>query len=878
MTLLDESDLRFAQRNLDSLDPAQKARVLELLEERKKLARLTDAREHFLPFVKTVWPDFIAGAHHTLMAEKFEAVAQGRLKRLIIDMPPRFRLALNTPIATTEGWKTMATVQPGDYVFSPSGAPVLVTGKSDVYDEDLYAVETTDGQVIECDATHLWAVRWGGNERPFVTMSAAEIMAKTTGEGWARNNNPPKLPLVQPVEYPERNFLIPPYVLGAWLGDGASASGTMAAHPDDAAFIRARFEASGIPTTDIKGKMIFGTLTMRVKLREIGVLHDKHIPEEYLTSCTSHRLALLQGLMDTDGTVSSSGKCTFHNSNLRLMKDVLELVHSFGLKAKITSRQTHYKSFMSKRSYRLSFKMAGAASLPRKAVRCRSIAGNWARSIVVAKTGRRGQVQCIEVANEDGLFLAGRGYVPTHNTKSEFGSWLLPSWFLGRRPKEKIIQVSNNDDLASGFGRRVRNLLDGIDLVSADNPAERLTYQDIFPNVKLASDSKAAGLWHTNWGGEYFSVGVKGKVTGRGASIAIVDDPHSEQEAKQSESNPAVFDDVYSWFTSGIRQRLQPGGAIVIIVTRWSKRDLVGQVLRKMEQDIAAGLKPGQYDHWDVLSLPAILDEGQPSERSMWPGFWPLPELQRTRNALPVHKWQAQYQQHPTSEGAAIFKRENWRKWGSDKEKCPGPQHQQAWADLKPPACDYILQSWDCASTKNDRSHPSAMTLWGIFKAEDPATGKTLNNIILLSAYQSRMEFPELKRKAKLFFDEDNPDELLIENKSAGMQLLQEFRAMGIPAMDFAGSSRGTRALPNDKIARANMVADVFSSRYVWAPERRFAEEVIEQLADFPSGDADDLVDSTVQALIRFRAGGFIRTANDEDEIDQPRARRKRYY
>lgn len=478
--------------------------------------------------------------------------------------------------------------------------------------------------------------------------------------------------------------------------------------------------------------------------------------------------------------------------------------------------------------------------------------------------------------------------MPPRFTKSEFASWLLPAWFLGRFPKEKVIQTSNTENLAAGFGRRVRNLIDGEDLGEEEVRAGHSAYQEIFPGVKLAKDSKAAAGWHTNRGGEYFAIGVNGKVTGKGATIAIVDDPHSEQEAKQAENSPEIFDSVYQWYTSGIRQRLQPGGAIIIVVTRWSKRDLVGQLLKQMESDIASGVPEGKYDAWEVISLPAILDEGLPTERSMWPGFWPLEELQRTRNALPVAKWQAQYQQNPTSQVAAIFKRDSWRIWGEDtiedqkmgRSSCPAPQHREAWNNLDPPACKFTLHSWDAAATKNNRSHPSAFTSWGVFEVEDPTTGKTIDNLILLSAMDRRMEFPELKKTAKEFYDEDQPDEVLIENKSAGMQLIQEFRSSGLPVQDFSGSSRGSKAAPNDKIARANLVSDIFASGYVWAPNRRWAEKVIEQMADFPNGEADDYVDSAVQAMIRFRAGGLIRTANDEpeDDADAPRIRRKRYY
>lgn len=469
---------------------------------------------------------------------------------------------------------------------------------------------------------------------------------------------------------------------------------------------------------------------------------------------------------------------------------------------------------------------------------------------------------------------------PRH-TKSELASVMLPAWFLGRKPNKKIIQVSNTEGLAAGFGRRVRNMIGG-DAVDGVDGVKSTSYSEIFPSVRLAEDSKAAAGWHTNFGGEYFAIGTSGRVTGKGADCLIIDDPHSEQEAKQAEYSPAIFDGVYDWFTSGPRQRLQPGGAIIIVMTRWSKRDLTGRLIDKMQQRAASD----SGDQWEVIELPAILDEGLPTERAMWPGFWSLKELQDTREEIGPLKFKAQYQQQPTSEQSAILKRDYWRIWGEDKEvdlkeghsSCPGPQHAAAWANGDPPACDFIIQSWDCAASKNDRSHPSAMTEWGIFKAEDSKSGKSINNIILLSAWQARMEFPELKQKAKQFYEESMPDSLLIENKSAGMQLLQEFRSMGIPAEDFAGSSRGSKAMPNDKIARANLIADIFASGYVWAPDRRFAQDVISQAAEFPNGMADDLVDSTVQALLRFRAGGLIRTEHDEEEDEAPRARRRRYY
>jgi hypothetical protein len=152
--------------------------------------------------------------------------------------------------------------------------------------------------------------------------------------------------------------------------------------------------------------------------------------------------------------------------------------------------------------------------------------------------------------------------MPPRHTKSEFASYLLPAWFLGKYPNKKIIQSSNTAELAVGFGRKVRNLVDGE------------TYAKIFPNVALRHDSKAAGRWSTNANGEYFAIGVGGTVTGKGADLLIIDDPHSEQEAALAANDPSIYDKVYEWFTSGPRQRLQPGGSIVVVMTRWGKERL----------------------------------------------------------------------------------------------------------------------------------------------------------------------------------------------------------------------------------------------------------------------------------------------------------------
>jgi predicted phage terminase large subunit-like protein len=417
--------------------------------------------------------------------------------------------------------------------------------------------------------------------------------------------------------------------------------------------------------------------------------------------------------------------------------------------------------------------------------------------------------------------------MPPRHTKSEFASYLLPAWFLGKFPNKKVIQTSHTAELAVGFGRKVRNLVD------------QDIYKEIFPGVGLQADSKAAGRWATNAGGDYFAIGVGGAVTGKGADILIIDDPHSEQEAALAEINPEIYDKTYEWYTSGPRQRLQPGGAIIIVMTRWSKKDLTGQVLKSSAQ------RSGE--EWKVIEFPAILPSGRP----LWPQFWPMVELEALKNELPHSKWMAQYQQNPTSETTAIVKREWWKIWEHDD----------------PPWCEFTLMSWDTAFEKHNRADYSACTTWGVFYQDDD-TGTAQANIILLNAFRDRMEFPELKQRAIEEYQEWSPDSVIIEKKATGAPLIYEMRAMGIPVQEFT-PSRG-----NDKISRLNAVSDLFASGRVWVPNTHWAEEVVEEVASFPAGEHDDYVDSVSLAMMRFRRGGYIRTLLDED--DEPRQFRRR--
>jgi predicted phage terminase large subunit-like protein len=832
-----------------SLTPADQEKLLQQVQDYKDAVDRERCQKSFMAYVKKMWPGFIHGRHHAVMAKKFEEIAEGKLKRLIINLGPRHAIMTSMKIPTVAGIKTMADLKVGDYVFGPDGKPTLVLGKSEIFkDRQLYKVTTDDGFSLVVDGEHLWTVSLHRGDRKFFDYTTEQLWERQNGAMFRasrktkviqRQNKScdpakvrmPMLPSMAAVERPAADLLVDPYVLGVWLGDGSKHQAVITCSDDDARFVRPEIERRGYATTDQSTRYTFGILDLKGELRELGVLENKHIPEQYLNASIQQRRDMLKGLMDTDGCVSKAGQCFWMQSNKALIDQVRVLLASLGIKNSVSVSEAKIGDKSYGDTWRISFYAHDVCHLPRKEERARVAKGDkFGRYIKVEKLDQTGDTQCIKVDREDGLFMAGEGHIITHNTKSEFGSYLLPSWFLGKYPEKKVIQASNTADLAVNFGRKVRNLVGSEE------------YAKIFPDVALRQDSKSAGRWATNKNGEYFAIGVGGTMTGKGADLLIIDDPHSEQEAALAAGRPEVYDSVFEWYSSGPRQRLQPGGAIVVIMTRWSKSDLTGKILK------TAG-ELGKEDQWEVIELPAIMPSGKP----LWPEFWSYEELSALRNELPPGKWNAQYQQNPTAEEGAIVKREWWKIWEAER----------------PPKCEFVIQSWDTAFTKGERNDYSACTTWGVFHMNEDENDV---NIILLDSFQKRMEFPELKEKAHAHYMEWEPDAFIVEAKAAGAPLIFELRKMGIPVSEYT-PSRG-----NDKFVRINSVADLFQSGKVWAPDTRWARELIENMAAFPHASHDDDVDSAVQALIRFRQGGFLRLQTDERDDERSFKRKVAFY
>lgn len=754
------------------MDAHERAELASLLEKMVSQQQIDDAKTDFLAFTKLMWPDFIDGRHHKIMAEKFQGIAEGRIKRLIINMPPRHTKS-----------------EFGSFLL-----PAWLMGRF------------PHRKVIEATHTGELALLFGRKVRNLVDSKKFQSVfpdvslqqdSKSAGR-WTTNAG------------------------GSYFAAGVGAN--IAGYGGDLIVI-------DDPHSEQDGKN----------------LNTKSFDDAYDWYMTGPRQRLQPGgciliIMCMTGDT----RVMLADGSEKMLRNIRrgDAVATYRGGSLSTSRVVNWKS----NGFDSIFKIRTSSGVIVKANERHPflVLDNGVPKWIRVKDLRTGQ-KALRVSGENGrvrpacLTDVGRkstaGAIALRTTTKFSGqtaSGIHPeAQKNGAMPDSNSITESPEKNTTTSLQSRAE-----IAPSAASRPEKMSgrTGAENYASIIATTPEKSGGFCATT------------------ATSSSAMQERQKSQWPQPNTSDFTPDEIVEILPAGIEEVFDVqidetenfiANGLVSHNTRWGKKDLTGRLL-----DYAAK-NPGS-DQWEVIEFPAIM----PSGKQLWPEFWPLEELLKTKEALHPRFWSAQYQQDPTSAESAIIKREWWKVWPDDD----------------PPPVEYMIQSWDTAFTKNDRSDYSACTTWGVFyKDDDKKTGKLLPNIILLDSFKEKLEFPELKDVAFKHYKEFNPDTLIVEAKASGHSLIQELRQMGIPVQEFV-PSKGS-----DKIARLNSITDLFASGVVWYPETRWAQELIEETADFPNGEHDDLVDSMTCALIRYRQGGFVRLPSDDWEEPKPRRQRGFY-
>tara|TARA_E500000318_G_scaffold104850_1_gene111212 strand:- start:298 stop:1824 length:1527 start_codon:yes stop_codon:yes gene_type:complete len=421
-------------------------------------------------------------------------------------------------------------------------------------------------------------------------------------------------------------------------------------------------------------------------------------------------------------------------------------------------------------------------------------------------------------------------FLPPRSSKSVVCSKLFPAWYLGNNPQHEILSVSHSDQLASDFGRGVR------DLVSDQ------TYQDIF-DVKLRSDVRAAGKWQTNKNGVYVAAGVRTQIAGRGAHVALLDDVMSEEDAFSEAGRRYIKE----WYPAGLRTRLMPGGSIVIINTRYHEDDICGWLLSSQ-----SNMRDDDPMNWEVINIPAWVNEksskllGLPIGESYFPEWKPKEILQNDEAEIRRHNgsryWESLYMQNPVPDEGGILK----KAWF------------QIWEEDSPPNCDFIIQTMDTAFSTRTTADYSVIQTWGIFntvETDSEGVERNIGNLILLGNTRGRFEYPELRSNAQDCFEEHNPDLIIIEKKASGQSLIQDLRRAGLPILEYTPD--------RDKVSRAYAASPLLEAGRIWLPKKPWAQMLFDEAISFPNAAHDDQVDTMVMAIHYMKDSWHLQHPHD---------------
>lgn len=442
--------------------------------------------------------------------------------------------------------------------------------------------------------------------------------------------------------------------------------------------------------------------------------------------------------------------------------------------------------------------------------------------------------------------------MPPGHGKSFTASHYFPAYLLSKYPERNVIFSTHKQELSDSFGLKVRNTIKSEE------------HQRIFPESGISTDKTAAGEWMTTAGGGYHATAVGANVTGRRGDILIGDDLLSGIMAAESENERK---NLWAWYGADFfTRRKNADTPIILIGTRWHLSDHMGRLDRAERE--------GDGEKWERVTLPAVAVDndilGREVGEALWPEQFPKEELDKIRKqpSTTARIWSSLYQQNPVVDSGGIID-QRWWKW---------------WKDRDPPKIKYVLQAWDTALTANKSSAFSASTTWGVFDDEND-----IPNLILLSAWRGRVEWPILRRMVQRMatdYKDDNynvpikpspsrqPDTVLVEAKANGQMLVHDLARAGIVATKFNPDKFG------DKIARVRLVTDLIENGRVWLPAspptfeslRPWAQTFLEQCTQFPAADSRDWVDTMTMAFLRVKQSGWVSNTEDpkEESYDSP--------
>lgn len=778
-----------------------------MLSEKEISEILNDLYLFYRVFITSKYETDVEAPHIDKLSEELTALTLGEYERLCVSMPPRHKLADSTPILTSNrGWTTHGDLKIGDYVYGLNGEPTKIIGISDKSNCN-QLITFSNGSKILAHEEHLWTVSKRGNKNP-LTITTSEIKKDyqyTEKNGKKRYRY--HLPFIKPIQYPKTELPLDPYFLGLWLGDGSSTKPCITHDPKDIESIEhIPYKISTICThteTGVK-TTYFSHQGIIKKIKELHLYNNKHIPRIYLEACVEDRLQLLAGLIDSDGSVDKNGRVRFININKQLINDVFELCTGLGLYPYFHVRKkedmNHYKRNSKYNiksthdAYVVGFqpKYSIPTQIPRKKINKTPTHRRLAITDITTVKGEQGK--CIEIENPDGIYLAGKQLIPTHNSKSSMVTLAYPLWLIFQNPHLNILIVSNEASLAETFGIKLREYIKkygayfGVHLSESKHSSTHLMFED---KKGLAGSIKL--------------VGANGSITGRDADYIIIDDPYKGFE----DITPTLLQKRIDWFDTIIEQRIESHTKLAILHTRWHSNDLQGYFKKNRSED------------YHFISFPAIKENGE----QLWPEKYTIEKLEKKRENIGERLFQSIFQQKPIDDSSNFFDLNKFH-W------CAPPE------ELTP---IQMCRGWDVASSdpgKND------------FTAGVPMYLLNDNKSILITDFVHGQFGKDTSQEIKNQIILDGHDNISIieTGVAAAGALLYDNWEDQLPGYFLE------RAIPvpnNSKADRATPLKDYIYDGHVYVDiqDNKLRKTFQDEFRAFPNGEHDDIVDAAAHVF-----------------------------